>query len=169
MAHSFIQSHDSEIGAFRDFAKSNPDNAVFLIDTYNTANGAKTVVALAPELKEQGITVKAVRIDSGDLAAHARAVRKILDDGGLPNVKILASGNLDEYALLELAAAPIDGYGIGTRMNTSTDAPYLECAYKLQEYKGQSRAANIPRANPPGPAASRSIVLMMPPEKFPRM
>ncbi len=139
MAHSFVQSHDSEIEAFRDFAKSNPDNAVFLIDTYDTANGARIVVKLAPELKAQGITVKAVRLDSGDLAEHARQVRKILDAGGLPDVRILASGNLDEYALEKLAGAPIDGYGIGTRMNTSNDAPYFECAYKLQEYKGVPR------------------------------
>ncbi len=104
---------------------------------------------------------------SGDLAAHAHAVRKILDDGGLPHVKILASGNLDEYALQELAAAPIDGYGIGTLcMNTSTDAPYLECAYKITGIQRSSAPQSIPRANPRGPAANKSIVPMMPPEKI---
>ncbi len=82
-----------------------------------------------------------MRIDSGDLAAHARAVRAILDAGGLPAITLFASGNLDEYRLAELVAAgaPIDGFGIGTRMNTSADAPYLDCAYKLEEYEGAPR------------------------------
>ncbi|HEX4885718.1 MAG TPA: nicotinate phosphoribosyltransferase, partial [Casimicrobiaceae bacterium] len=80
-------------------------------------------------------------IDSGDLGAHARRVRAILDDGGWPSITIFASGNLDEFRLRELvaSAAPIDGYGVGTRMNTSADAPYLDCAYKLQEYDGRPR------------------------------
>lgn len=81
-----------------------------------------------------------MRIDSGDLGEHAQRVRKILDEGELPSVKIFASGNLDEYMLRELfATAPIDGYGVGTRMNTSADKPYLDCAYKLQEYAGRAR------------------------------
>jgi nicotinate phosphoribosyltransferase len=82
-----------------------------------------------------------VRIDSGDLGAHARRVRSILDAGGQRDVTIFASGNLDEYRLAELvgARAPIDGFGIGTRMNTSADAPYLDCAYKLEEYDGRPR------------------------------
>jgi nicotinate phosphoribosyltransferase len=82
-----------------------------------------------------------VRIDSGDLGEHARRVRAILDDGGCRNLTIFASGNLDEYALRTLVdgGAPIDGFGVGTRMNTSADAPYLDCAYKLQEYGGRPR------------------------------
>jgi nicotinate phosphoribosyltransferase len=82
-----------------------------------------------------------VRIDSGDLAAHARRVRAILNAGGLTGVKIFASGNLDEARLRDLVAggAPIDGYGVGTRMNTCADQPYLDCAYKLQEYAGRPR------------------------------
>ena len=96
-------------------------------------------MALAPSLKQQGIMVKGVRLDSGDLADHARKVRRILDEGGLPQAQILASGNLDEYQLQRLIAggAPIDSFAVGTAMTTSADAPSLDCAYKLQEYAGR--------------------------------
>jgi nicotinate phosphoribosyltransferase len=98
-------------------------------------------VAVAPRLRQQGITIKGVRLDSGDLADLARKVRRILDAGGLQHVRILASGNLDEEAVraLVLSGAPIDDFAIGTRLDTSADAPYLDCAYKLQEYAGQAR------------------------------
>jgi nicotinate phosphoribosyltransferase len=141
MAHSFIQAHDDEALAFEHFALAQPDNVVFLIDTYDTEAAAKKVVKLAPRLKERGIAIKAVRLDSGDLADHARKVRAILDAGGLAEVGIFASGNLDEYILARYTAtgAPIDGYGIGTRLDTSSDAPYLDCAYKLQEYASRPR------------------------------
>ncbi len=141
MAHSFVQSHEDEIQAFEHFAQAQPDNAVLLIDTYDTERGARRVVELAPRLRARGIEVKAVRLDSGDLAAHARAVRQILDEGGLGHVRIFASGNLDEHRIRELltAGAPIDGFGVGTILDTSADAPYLDCAYKLQEYAGRPR------------------------------
>ena len=141
MAHSFVQSHDDEALSFEHFAHAQPGNVVLLIDTYDTEAGARKVVALAPRLREQGITVKAVRLDSGDLAEHARKVRAILDQGGLEQVAIFSSGDLDEYRLSELlaAGAPIDGFGVGTRMDTSNDVPFLDCAYKLQEYAGQAR------------------------------
>ncbi len=141
MAHSFIEAHRDETEAFEHFARAQPDNVVLLIDTYDTEEAARKVVALAPRLKARGIPVKGVRIDSGDLAAHAKKVRRILDEGGLGETIIFASGNLDEYALKALmeAQAPIDGFGIGTRMDTSADAPYLDCAYKLQEYAGTPR------------------------------
>ena len=141
MAHSFIQAHSSEVEAFRHFAHSLPKNVVLLIDTYDTERGAARVVELAPELATEGIQIKGVRLDSGDLLAHAHNVRRILDQGGLTNTSIFASGNLDEYGLETLleGAAPIDGFGIGTRMDTSADAPYLDCAYKLQEYAGIAR------------------------------
>lgn len=139
MAHSFVQAHTDETTAFEHFALAQPKNAVFLIDTYDTEAAAHKVVALAPNLKQQGIAVKAVRLDSGDLADHARKVRRILDEGGLPQVQILASGNLDEYQLQRLIAggAPIDSFAVGTAMTTSADAPSLDCAYKLQEYAGR--------------------------------
>jgi len=141
MAHSFIQAYSSESQAFADFAKANPDNVVLLIDTYDTEAGAQKVVDLAPALHAQGIKIKGVRLDSGDLADHARKVRMILDRGGLNDATLFASGNIDEHKLAELMAqqAPIDGFGIGTRLDTSADAPYLDCAYKLQEYAGIAR------------------------------
>lgn len=141
MAHSFIQAHDDEAVAFEHFARSHPSNAILLIDTYDTEAAARKVVSLVTRLQAQGITVKGVRIDSGDLGEHARQVRRILDEGGLKEVTIFASGNLDEYQLHALlaSAAPIDGFGIGTALDTSSDAPSLDCAYKLQEYAGRPR------------------------------
>jgi nicotinate phosphoribosyltransferase len=136
MAHSFVQAHRDETTAFEHFALAQPNNVVLLIDTYDTEAAASKVVALAPRLRQQGISVTGVRLDSGDLADHARKVRRILDEGGLPQAQILASGNLDEYRLEQLTAggAPIDSFAVGTAMTTSADAPSLDCAYKLQEY-----------------------------------
>jgi len=141
MAHSYIQAHDDEAAAFEHFARSQPGNATLLIDTYDTAAAAEKVVAVAKDLKRDGIAIRGVRIDSGDLAEHARKVRAILDRGGLSDAIIIVSGNLDEYRVAELVAsgAPIDGFGVGTRMNTAADGPYLDCAYKLTEYAGAAR------------------------------
>ncbi|HUO96793.1 MAG TPA: nicotinate phosphoribosyltransferase [Steroidobacteraceae bacterium] len=137
MAHSFVQAHDTERDAFAGFARVHPDGTTLLIDTYDTLAAAREVVALV----RGGAQVGAVRIDSGDLGEGARAVRAVLDEGGCRSVKILASGNLDEHELARLTAlgAPIDAYGIGTRLDTSADAPYLDCAYKLEEYAGRPR------------------------------
>ncbi|RMF24695.1 MAG: nicotinate phosphoribosyltransferase, partial [Deltaproteobacteria bacterium] len=139
MAHSFIQAHESEEEAFVAFARCHPGNVVLLIDTYDTEEGARAAVRAARRLRDEGIEVRAVRIDSGDLAEHARRVRRILDDAGLEKVGIFASGNLDEDALamLTAAGAPINGFGVGTRLDTCADAPYLESAYKLVEYGGR--------------------------------
>lgn len=141
MAHSFIQAHDTEEGAFLNFARARPQAVVLLIDTYDTERGARKVVELAPRLTDLGISISGVRIDSGDLAGHAFEVRKILDDGGLAEVRIIASGGIDEVKLKAFAAAgaPIDSCGIGTSVTTSQDAPALDCAYKLQEYAGQPK------------------------------
>jgi len=109
------------------------------------------VVELAPRLKREGIDIKAVRIDSGDLAAHARKVRAILDAGGCGAIRIFASGGLDEFDLERMASAPIDGFGIGTSLTTSSDAPALDCAYKLVEYAGIARRKRSEgKANWPG-------------------
>jgi nicotinate phosphoribosyltransferase len=139
MAHSFVQAHQDETAAFDHFAQAQPDNVLLLIDTYDTEAAARKVVSLAPVLKAKGITVKGVRLDSGDLGDHARKVRRILNEGGLSHAEILASGNLDEYRLKELIdnRAPIDSFAVGTAMTTSADAPSLDCAYKLQEYAGR--------------------------------
>lgn len=141
MAHSFVQAHADEALAFEHFAHAQPKNVVLLIDTYDTEMAAEKVVRLAPRLRERGIQIKGVRLDSGDLAKHAKKVRKILDAGGLESTTIFSSGGIDEYELQELLGrgAPIDGFGIGTHLDTSADAPYLDCAYKLQEYAGQAR------------------------------
>jgi len=141
MAHSFIEAHAREADAFVAFALAQPGNVVLLIDTYDTEAGAETVAAVAPRLAQEGIRIKAVRLDSGDLATHARRVRAILDAAGLAAVGIFASGGLDEHDLADLMAqgAPIDGFGVGTRLDTSADAPYLDCAYKIQEYAGVAR------------------------------
>jgi nicotinate phosphoribosyltransferase len=139
MAHSFVQAHPEESDAFERFARSHPDNVVLLLDTYDTEAAAQKVVALAPRLQRRGITIRGVRLDSGDLVDHARRVRSILDGGGLSHVRIVASGNLDEAALRSLVAAraPIDTFAVGTHVTTSSDAPYVDCAYKLQEYAGR--------------------------------
>ena len=141
MAHSFIQAHDQEREAFEEFAKSRPENLTILIDTYDTEAAAKKVVALAPSLQANGIKIRGVRLDSGDLTALSKSVRRILDEGGLKDVRILASGGLDEDNIGEMlrAGAPVDAFGVGTSLTTSSDVPALDCAYKLQEYAGLPR------------------------------
>jgi nicotinate phosphoribosyltransferase len=141
MAHSFIQVHDDEMTAFENFARSRPEGVILLIDTYDTEAGARKVVELAPKLKADGILIRGVRIDSGDLSAMAKKVRGILDAGGLKDVIILVSGGINEDVLLKMAAvkAPIDGFGIGVNLDASIDAPSLDCAYKLQDYAGRPR------------------------------
>ena len=142
MAHSFVQAHDSESLAFERFARSHPGGITLLIDTYDTEAAARKLAALAPGLAADGIRIAAVRLDSGDLADHAIRVRRILDDAGLREVRIFASSGLDEFKLqelLEVRGAPIDGFGIGSALDTSQDLPTLDCAYKLQEYAGLPR------------------------------
>jgi nicotinate phosphoribosyltransferase len=141
MAHSFVQVHDNEMTAFENFARSRPKGVILLIDTYDIEAGARKVVQLAPKLRLDGITIRGVRIDSGDLAAMAKKVRGILDAGGLKDVMILVSGGINEDVLKKMIAtkAPIDGYGIGVNLDASVDAPSLDCAYKLQEYAGKPR------------------------------
>ncbi|MRR17454.1 MAG: nicotinate phosphoribosyltransferase [Deltaproteobacteria bacterium] len=139
MAHSYIEAVGDEEEAFLAFARSNRSNVTFLIDTYDTLNGAHHAARAALTLAAEGIATSAVRLDSGDLLALSFGVRRILNDYGLAKVKILASGNLDEYGIdrLMAAGAPIDGFGIGTKLDTVEDAPYLECAYKLAQYAGR--------------------------------
>ncbi|HZP75518.1 MAG TPA: nicotinate phosphoribosyltransferase [Pseudolabrys sp.] len=146
MAHSFILTHHDESAAFEDFARERPDSVILLIDTYDTDAGARKVVALAPKLKAAGIKIRGVRIDSGDLVACARSVRSILDAGGLQDAAIFVSGGIDEDVLADFIkrGAPIDGYGIGTSLTTSIDAPALDGTYKLQEYAGSARRKRSP-------------------------
>jgi hypothetical protein len=120
MAHSFVQIHDDEATAFEDFARARPDGVVLLIDTFDTEAGARKVVDLAPKLKKDGIGIRGVRIDSGDLIAMSRKVRAILDAGGLKDAIILVSGGVDEDFIAKVVAAkaPIDGFGVGASFTT---------------------------------------------------
>ncbi len=141
MAHSYVQVHDNEQQAFDDFARTRPEGVILLIDTYDTEAGARKVVALYPKLKADGIAIRGVRIDSGDLIEMSKKVRRILDDGGCQDVIILVSGGVNEDVLQDMKKqnAPIDGFGIGVSLDVSTDVPALDCAYKLQEYAGKPR------------------------------
>lgn len=139
MAHSYIQSHENEATAFRAFAQLYPET-VLLVDTYDTLAGVQKVIDLARALGDD-FKVKAVRLDSGELLDLSRRARRLLDDAGLRDVEIFASGGLDEDAIAALvsAGAPIDGFGVGTSMGVSSDAPDLDIAYKLSEYAGKGR------------------------------
>lgn len=139
MAHSFVSSFERESDAFRAYAASFPENAILLIDTYDPIAGARNAAAIGREMAGRGQKLRGVRIDSGDLAALARELRRIFDDAGLQDVKIIGSGGLDEYDLADFARAnvPFDSYGVGTRMGVSADQPWLDIAYKLVDYDGR--------------------------------
>jgi nicotinate phosphoribosyltransferase len=148
MAHSFVQAFADEGEAFRVFARSFP-RSILLVDTYDTLAGVHRVI----ELVRRGAEVRGVRLDSGDLGALAREVRGLLDAADLPELEIFASGELDEEAVRDLvdAGAPIDAFGVGTRMGVSSDAPYLDMAYKLSGYAGEGRIKLSPhKGNLPG-------------------
>ncbi len=133
MAHSYIMFFDKEIDSFRAFGKAFPENSTFLIDTYDDLKGAENAAIVAKEMEKQGHRLNSVRLDSGDLLSLSKKVRKILDDHGADYVKIFASGDLDEYVIEELLkdGAAIDAFGVGTRMSTSCDTPYVNVVYKL--------------------------------------
>jgi nicotinate phosphoribosyltransferase len=139
MAHSFVTAFATEAEAFRAYARAFPDAAVLLLDTYDTVAAARKAVEVARVLAAGGHHLAGVRLDSGDLGALSRAVRKVLDEGGCSQVKILVSGGLDEHdiAALLAAGAPIDGFGIGTRLTTSADAPSVDLVYKLVRLDGR--------------------------------
>jgi len=139
MAHSYIQAHDGEAAALRAFHDLYPQTTL-LVDTYNTLDGMRKVVDLSRQLGKK-FSVRAVRLDSGDLAALAKQSREMLDEAGLLDVKIFASSGLDEYKIAELleSGAPIDGFGVGTKLAVAADAPTLDFAYKLVEYAGEPR------------------------------
>ncbi len=142
MAHSYIMVFDQEEEAFRAFARSFPDRVFLLIDTYDTVEGAKKALKL---LKED-IKVLGVRIDSGDIPELCREVRRILDQEGFKDVKILVSGGVDECDIERWVSegVPIDAFGVGTKLLTSADAPYLDIAYKLVEYEGKPKFKESP-------------------------
>lgn len=139
VAHSFIEAFASEAEAFRRFAEIYPGTTL-LVDTYDTLDGVRKVTALAKAMGAR-FTVRAVRLDSGDLGELAKGARRILDAAGLQHVEIFASGGLDEDRIAALLAdgAPIDGFGVGTDMSVSADAPALDIVYKLTAYAGEGR------------------------------
>jgi nicotinate phosphoribosyltransferase len=135
MAHSFVMSFEKEIDAFRAFARTFPDKSTLLIDTYDELAGAEKAAVVAKEMEKIGCKLGGVRLDSGDLAQASKRIRALLDAKGLGYVKIFASGDLDEYRIAELLSqgAEIDAFGVGTRMGTSVDKPYVDVIYKLCE------------------------------------
>jgi nicotinate phosphoribosyltransferase len=140
MAHSYVVAFPREIDAFRAFARAFPENTTLLIDTYDTVTGAHKAVQVGKEMEARGHRLAGVRLDSGDILILSQEVRRILDGAGLGYVRIFVSGGLDEHVIDELltAGAPIDAFGVGTRMDVSADAPYLDMAYKLVRYAGRN-------------------------------
>ncbi len=139
MAHSYITSFAQETDAFRVFSRVFPKTTTLLIDTYDNLAGARKAVKVAKEMEARGERLRYVRLDSGDMAAISREVRKILDDSGLEEVRILASGGFDEHKIAKVlaAGARIDSFAVGTKMGVSADAPYFDIAYKLVKYAGR--------------------------------
>jgi nicotinate phosphoribosyltransferase len=141
MAHSYIMAHEREREAFEHFVRRFPQVSTLLVDTYDTVRGVENAVRVGLQLRQQGQRLQGIRLDSGDLLDLSLKARRILDQNDLKDVRIFASGNLDEYRICELvkAGAPIDEFGVGTAMVVSADAPALDVAYKLTEYKGTPR------------------------------
>ncbi len=139
MAHSYIQAHDSEAESFDAFAELYPDTTL-LVDTYDTLEGVRKVIALSRQLGEK-FHVQAIRLDSGDLGALAFEARRMLNQASLAHVTIFASSSLDEFEIQKLvdSGAPIDGFGVGTKLAVMDGASYLDMAYKLVEYAGKAR------------------------------
>ena len=139
MAHSFVEAFPTEIDAFRSYASSFPNTSTFLVDTYDTREGMERAIEVANEMRRHGSALHGVRLDSGDLLELSGMARALLDEAGLRDVEVFASGGLDEFEVDRLlsAGAPIDGFGVGTLVGVSADAPWSDCAYKLVEYDGR--------------------------------
>ena len=156
MAHSWIQSFTDELTAFRTYAKHFPENTILLVDTYDTLEqGIPNAITVAQELKAQGHSLKAIRLDSGDLAYLAKKARKQLDKAGFSDVKIAVSNQLDEYLIKSLLEqkAPIDIFGVGTKLVTAYDNPALDGVYKLASVNGQPTlkiSENVQKITLPG-------------------
>ena len=142
MAHSYVMAFDREQDAFRAYVEEFPDRSMLLVDTYDTEEGLRRAATIGKEIAERGHTLRGVRLDSGDLIAHSRSARRILDEAGLRDTTIFVSGDLNEWRVEEIVAsgAPVDGFGVGTELGVVADAPALSGVYKLVEYAGRSRA-----------------------------
>ena len=152
MAHSYIEAFGSELEAFRAFAEDFPNRVILLVDTYDTARGVEKAIEVARELSVRGTRLLGIRLDSGNMAELAPAARRSLDEAGLLDVRILVSGSLDEHAIAGLSDAPIDSFGVGTRVGVAADSPYLDSVYKLVEFDGRPVAKlSTGKATLPGP------------------
>lgn len=156
MAHSWIQSYEDELTAFRTYARHYPDSCTLLVDTYDTLkSGVPNAITVGRELKDKGHQLKAIRLDSGDLAYLSKRARTMLDEAGLHEVKIAVSNQLDEYLIKSLLSqnAPIDLFGVGTRLVTGNETPALDGVYKLSEVNGEATlkiSENIEKTTLPG-------------------
>ena len=139
MAHSFVSAFEDETDAFRSYARSFPAASTLLVDTYDTLSGTLKAIEVAREMRNQGQELRAIRLDSGNLASLAAECRALLNRDGFGGVRIVASGALDEYSIDELlrSGAPIDGFGVGTKAGVSEDAPWADSVYKLVAYDGR--------------------------------
>ncbi len=140
MAHSFVQAHADEAEAFRAYARVFKEATVLLVDTYDTPRGIQCAIQVAQEMRAQGIELRGIRLDSGDLGALSALARRDLDEAGFPTMTIFVSGGLDEYKihdLVERQRAPIDGFGVGTSLGAAGGAPTLDTVYKLVSYDGR--------------------------------
>jgi len=135
MAHSYIEAFQTEEEAFRAFAEDFPEQVVLLVDTYDTIRGVEKAIEVVREM--QGVHLRGIRLDSGDLGALARESRALLDAAGMEEVRIFASGGLDERKIADLADTPIDAFGVGSRVGVAADSPTLDSVYKLVEYDGR--------------------------------
>lgn len=153
MAHSFVQAYEQEADAFRAFARRFGVDTVFVVDTYDAVVGIERAITVAQECRQRGVEVRGIRLDSGDLLSLARHARQRLDAADLGNLLVFASGGLDEHEIerLEAAGAPIDGFGAGSALSVSTDAPVLDTVYKLVEFDGRPvRKTSTGKATWPG-------------------
>lgn len=159
MAHSWVQSFDHELESFRAYARHYPESSVLLVDTYDTLkSGVPNAITVAKELRKQGYELQGIRLDSGDLAYLSKKSRSMLDNAGLTDVKIAASNQLDEYVIDSLInqEAPIDIFGVGTRLVTGHESPSLDGIYKLSSFQNEPKikvSENIEKITLPGSKA----------------
>jgi nicotinate phosphoribosyltransferase len=154
MAHSFVQAHLDEVDAFRAFARTFGKETVLLVDTYDTPMGIDRAILVGEEMRGRGIELRGIRIDSGDLGAHASLARERLDAAGFSSLKVFVSGGLDEYRIQDLVDrqhAPVDGFGVGTSLGSAGEGPTMETVYKLVSYDGRPvRKTSAGKATWPG-------------------
>jgi nicotinate phosphoribosyltransferase len=135
MAHSYVMCFKKELDSFLSYAKAFPYKTILLVDTYNTKKGIEAAIKVGLRLKDQGCKLLGIRLDSGDLVSQSKMAKRMLNDAGLGEVGIFASGNLDEYKIHDLLrrGAKIDSFGVGTKMGVSQDAPFVDVIYKISE------------------------------------